>query len=85
MYQKMKKHVVLINSALIFFFCVNWGFFFFFFQDVGMALFRRNKILTFYKAILLRYDEPKIAIENALILACMEIHRWPLPSTQKLV
>jgi hypothetical protein len=50
-----------------------------------MALFRRNKILTFYKAILLWYDEPKIAIENALILACMEIHRWPLPSTQKLV
>jgi hypothetical protein len=66
---------VLINSALIFFF----------FQDVGMALFRRNKILTFYKAILLWYDEPKIAIENALILACMEIHIWPLPSTQKLV
>ena len=85
MYQKMKKHVVLINSALILFFLCQLGFFFIFFQDVGMALFRRNKILTFYKAILLWYDEPKIAIENALILACMEIHRWPLPSTQKLV
>jgi hypothetical protein len=70
------EKTVLINSALIIIF---------FFQDVGMALFRRNKILTFYKAILLWYDEPKIAIENALILACMEIHRWPLPSTQKLV
>jgi hypothetical protein len=61
------------------------SYYYFFFQDVGMALFRRNKILTFYKAILLWYDEPKIAIENALILACMEIHIWPLPSTQKLV
>jgi hypothetical protein len=61
------------------------SYYYYFFQDVGMALFRRNKILTFYKAILLWYDEPKIAIENALILACMEIHRWPLPSTQKLV
>lgn len=77
MYQKMKKHFVLINSAL--------SLFLFYFQDVGMAFFRRNMILTFCKAILLWNDEPKTAIENALTLACMEIHRRPLPSTQKLV